>query len=129
MDVRTEFLEQVREQGVAEGHFLGLLHVLIGRRIEKADGSLVANGLTWRELASLLKKVRWDRNAVRELNLDPDALPPRDRERYWYTAISQAGVDSPEAVAAGDELARRLQPLGYVVGPAPGQTKSSSVHS
>jgi hypothetical protein len=120
MEQLREFLEAVRRAGAAAGHLRGLLHVLIGRRICRADGSEVSAGLTWRELAALLKQLRWDPDAVKELGLDPAALPPRDRQRYWYTAISQAGVASPEAVAAGDRLAGRLRGLGYVIGPAPG---------
>jgi hypothetical protein len=120
MDRLREFLEAVREHGWAQGNFLGLLHALIGRRLTLADGTLVSAGLTWRAAAALLKRVRWDREAVRELGLDPADLPPRDRERYWYTAITRAGVDSPAARQAGDQLATALQGAGYVVGPAPG---------
>lgn len=121
MDARIEFLRQVAAEGLAQGQFLGLLHLLIGRRIERADGRLVANGITWRELAALLKKIRWDKNAVRELGIDPAALPLRDRTRYWYAVITLVGVDSPRALAAGDALAEALRGAGYVVGPAPGR--------
>ncbi len=119
MDVLREFLDNLKQQGQARGHFLGLLHLLIGRRVTQADGTVVAAGLSWREVSALLKKVRWDRDAVRELGLDPAQLPPRDRQRYWYTAIAQARVDSEAASQDGDRLAQLLEPLGYVVGPAP----------
>jgi hypothetical protein len=119
MDRLRDFLSELKRQGLAAGHFLGLLHVLIGRQISLADGTSVSSGVTWRELAALLKKTRWDRETVRELGLDPKALPPRDRQRFWYTAIAQAKVDSDQAVRAGDELAKRLEGLGYKVGPAP----------
>jgi hypothetical protein len=122
MDRLREFLDVVREQGHATGNFLGLLHILIGRRIATADGEEVSLGLTWRDLSTLLKKVRWDREAVRELGLDPDNLSPRDRQRYWYQAIAQAGVDSSTAKAAGDRLAQAVASSGYVIGPAPGST-------
>ena len=56
------------------------------------------------------------------LGLNPATLPPRDRERFWNTAIGHARVDSPEATAAGDALALLLAPAGYVVGPPPGRT-------
>ncbi len=69
--------------------------------------------------------MRWDREAVREFGLDPEALPPRDRQRFWYTAISQAGVDTPAAAAAAERLIRALGTLGYVVGPPPGTRPSS----
>ncbi|MGE3807374.1 MAG: hypothetical protein AB7K24_22140 [Gemmataceae bacterium] len=81
MDARVQLLEQIKQKGLAQGNLLGLFHVFIGRKIEAADGSLVCNGNTWRELATLLKKVRWERDDVRQLDLDPEALPPRDRER------------------------------------------------
>ena len=92
---------------------------MIGRRIEKADGTPVSNGLTWRDAAALLKKVRWDKKAVVELGLDPATLPPKDRQRYWYTAIAQAGVDSAAAFQSGDRLAEALRAAGYVIGPPP----------
>jgi hypothetical protein len=120
MDRLREFLEAVRDQGVVQGNFLGLLHILIGRRITLADGTLVSGGMTWRELAAVLKKVRWDRDAVRELGQDPADLPPRDRQRFWYTAIAHSGVNSAAATAAGDLLVEPLRKLGYVVGQAPG---------
>ena len=91
MEPLREFLNAVRHHGTARGHLLGLLHILIGRRITRTDGTPVSGGMTWRELAALLKQLRWDREAVRELKLDPADLPPRDRERFWYTAIAQAG--------------------------------------
>jgi hypothetical protein len=123
MDGVQPFLDDLRQQGLAEGNFLGLIHVLIGRRIAKADGAVVSPGLTWRALADLLKNLRWDKNAVREIGVNPADLPPRDRQRYWYTAIAQARVDSPEAIAAGDRLVALVKSLGYVVSPAPGQAK------
>ena len=109
MEPLREFLNAVRHHGTVRGNLLGLLHILIGRRITRANGAPVTGGMTWRELAVLLKQLRWDRDAVRELNLDPADLPPRDRERYWYAAISQAGVGSPAAKAAGDRLVAPLR--------------------
>jgi hypothetical protein len=126
MDRFHELLEAVRRSGVAQGRFRGLLHILIGRRISLKDGTAVSTGLTWRELAAALKKYRWDAEAVRELGLDPSTLPARDRQRYWYTAISQAGVSTPAASQAGDELVKPLDALGYVVGPAPGASPPAS---
>ena len=119
MDGQRKFLDFLRREGLAEGNFLGLLNVLIGRRIEDSSGNLIANGLTWREVAQLLKKVRWPREAVLELGLNPSQLPPRHRERYWYTAISLARVDSPQATRAGDFLARLLETAGYHISRAP----------
>ena len=120
MDSLRELLETVRDKDVVRGRFRGLLHILVGRRITGVDGTLVSSGMTWRDAASLLKALRWDREAVRELGLDPATLAPRDRERYWYSAIARAGIDSPEAVADAEQLLETLKALGYVVGPAPG---------
>ncbi len=123
MDGVREFLDELKGQGPAQGNFLGVLNVLIGRRITTKDGGLISAGLTWRELAALLKKVRWDKDATGDLGLDPGRLPPRDRERYWYAVITQAQVDSEAATRAGDRLAAALAKKGYTVGPAPGQQK------
>jgi hypothetical protein len=119
MDELHEFLNTVDSSGLARGNLLGLLHVLIGRRIRRSDGTPVSAGLTWREAAGQLKRARWQRESVTEIGLDPAELPPRDRERFWYAAISRAGVDSSKAVAAGDRLVRGLHDVGYDVGPGP----------
>src|SRR5947208_8854354 len=120
MDRVRQLLDDVKTRGLARDNFLGLLNVLIGRRTALADGTLVSAGLTYRELAAQLKRVRWEREAVAELGVDPSSLPPLDRERYWYQAIALAHVDSPQATAAGDRLAGQLRAAGYDVGPAPG---------
>ena len=119
MDALREFFDLIKTQRSTEGHFLGLLHLLIGRRITKQDGTVVTQGVAWRDLAVWLKKVRWHKADIQELGLDPADLPLRDRERYWYTAIVRAGVDSAEAIEAGNQLAEKLKALGYVVGPPP----------
>jgi hypothetical protein len=119
MDGVQTLLDDVRQHGLAEGNFRGLLHVLIGRRVTKADGTLVSPGLTWRDLAGRLKSVRWDRDAVREIGLNPADLPPRDRQRFWYTAIGHAQVDTAAAIEAGNRFAAKLATLGYVVSPPP----------
>ena len=54
------------------------------------------------------------------LGLNPDDLPPRDRQRYWYAAILAAKVDSPDAREAGDAYARVVSKLGFEIGPGPG---------
>ena len=119
MDALSTLLDQLKSGGQTRGNLLGFFHVLIGRRVTAPDGTVLSRGLTWRELAGALKKVRWDPDQVRELGLDPDDLPPRDRQRYWYTAITAARVDAPAAVEAGDRFAAALKALGYDVGPAP----------
>ncbi len=119
MDSLRELLEAVRERDLARGHFQGLLHLLVGRRITRADGTIVSSGMTWRDLATLLKRLRWDVDCVDELGLHPTQLPPRDRQRFWYMAISRGSIDSPDASAAADRLVEPLRKLGFVVGPAP----------
>jgi hypothetical protein len=114
-----ELLTTLKQQDLAAGHFLGLLHILIGRRIQKIDGTVISTGLTWRELAALLKKVRWDREAVRELGLDPATLPPRDRQCFWYMAIAHAQVDSEKATQEASRLAPLLRKAGYDLPPSP----------
>jgi hypothetical protein len=124
MDRVREFLEIVKTSNLAEGNFLGLLHVLVGRRISSADGTLISSGLTWREVATWLKKVRWNKDAIHELGLQKATLPQRDRFRYWYNAIARAHVDSADALLAGTRLAEKLAAAGYSVGPAPDGRKS-----
>jgi hypothetical protein len=120
MEGAREFLEQVRQHQLVKGHFRGLLHLLIGRKISRADGTVLSSGLTWRQLSELFRQLRWDKDYVREIGLDPDDLPPRDRQRYWYSAIAQARIDEPDAVAAADKLARKVAALGFQVSPRAG---------
>lgn len=119
MDGIRELLEAARDRGLAAGHFRGLLHIAIGRKITRSNGTVLSTGVTWRELAAVLKELRFDRELVREFGADPDALAPRDRERFWYTAIAQARVDSAEASADADALIGELKKLGFAVGPNP----------
>ena len=114
-----EFLEAVRDNDLVAGHFRGVLHVAIGRRMTAPDGSTVSAGVTWRELAGWLKLLRFDTDLVQEFGADPDALAPRDRTRFWYGAIAMAKVDSAEAFAQAERLVERLKGLGFIVGPPP----------
>lgn len=118
MEGIRRLLDAARENGLVAGRFRGLLHVAIGRTVADAAGAVLSRGLTWREAAQLLKDLRYDRELVREFGADPDALAPRDRERFWYSAIAQARVDSAEASAQADQLAGLLKPLGFVVAPS-----------
>jgi hypothetical protein len=119
MDALTEFLEDLKRQGLAQERFLGLLNILIGRTITRTDGTVISAGLTWRTVAGWLKKVRWSKESVRELGLEPDDLPPRNRQHFWYTAIGRAGVDSTKAHEQADQLAAILVAKGYLVRSAP----------
>jgi hypothetical protein len=113
MDRLDAFMEDVRKLEHRSGQFRGLLHLLIGRRIAAADGSPISAGLTWRETAALLRRIRWPKDAVIELGQESKNLPPRDREKYWYSAILHAQLDGDEAQQAGDALAQKLSKLGY----------------
>jgi hypothetical protein len=123
MDAVSTLLDALKKSGKTEGNLQGFLHVMIGRMITRTkDQTVVSRGMGWRDLATWLKKLRWDPEAVKELGLDPHDLPPRDRQRFWYTAIAHAKVDSAAAIAAGEKFAAVLRMLGYEVGPAPHAT-------
>lgn len=126
-DVRV-LLETIAEKGLAAGRLRGVFNLLIGRRVAKADGTAVSAGLTWRQLASVLKVAKFDKELVRELDADPDVLAPRDREKMWYVAIGLARVDSLEAISQADQLVPLLKPLGYVVGQSPTTISSASAN-
>lgn len=126
MEGIRELLTAIRNAGLLVGNFRGVLHLAIGRTVTRPDGTTVSTGLTWRALAAELKNLRFDPELVRELNLDPSELAVRDRERFWYSAIAQAKVDSPEAVAAAEKLVGPLKSLGYVVGPPPAGIASAA---
>src|SRR5437867_1046684 len=60
MDGIRDLLEAARTNGLVTGRFRGLLHVVIGRTLTKPDGTRLSAGLTWREVAALLKALRFD---------------------------------------------------------------------
>jgi hypothetical protein len=119
MDRLSQFLTDMRKGGLAPGQFRGLLHILIGRRIESADGTLVSAGQTWRGAAALLKKHRFDKKLALELGLQLGDLPPRQRERFWYVVINHGEVNSEAARSQSDDLAVAAKALGYIIGAAP----------
>lgn len=121
MDAMTELMEVIRDKHLSRGHFQGLLHILIGRRIVGPGGAVVSAGMTFRDVANLLKKLRWDPDDVKELGVDPASLPMRDRQRYWFSAICQAHVDGGAAMSAGDQLVPLFRAEGYEIGPPPGR--------
>lgn len=116
MDQLIAFLEAVRAGGWAAGKFRGLLWVLVGMPVRLPDGEPISTGLSFRQLATLLRAARWDIEAVREFGLDPAALPPRDREKAWFAAITRAGLATDEAKAEGEQMAKVLRAQGYGVG-------------
>lgn len=119
MDGLREFLEAVQEHGLVAGNLRGLFHAAIGRRISRPDGTVLSTGVTWRELAGLLKAMRFDKDLVTEIGADPEELSPRDRQRFWYAAIALARPDSVESSAQADRLAASVQKLGYIISPHP----------
>lgn len=119
MDAIKPFLDTVRDKNLAAGRLRGFFRAAIGRRIALADGTVLSTGLTWRQLAAALKNSRFDKDLVRELGADPDTLAPRDRERFWYSAIGLAQVNSSEARVQADSLAIALKPHGILIGPDP----------
>jgi hypothetical protein len=121
MDALQAFLEELRHLKVAEHHFLGMLHILIGRRVTREDGTPVSGGMTWRDMAAALKKARWNKESAKKLGVELEKLAPRDRERFWYLVIARAGVDSEKSRQDADKLAKLLRTHGYVVGAAPGE--------
>ena len=118
MDALIDLFDLIKTKHLAAGNFLGFLNVFIGRRVSGPNGALLSAGFTFRELATWLKKVRWDPEQVHELGKNPDDLPLRDRQRYWFVAICSVRVDSPAAQKAGDIFAVALMEQGYVIVPA-----------
>lgn len=118
MEGVQQFLEALVQHHLVSGHFRGMLRLLIGSKLGRADGSVVSTGLTWRQVAEILRVLRWDRELVRELGIDPDTLPPRDRQRFWYSAISQGHIDSIEASEQAEKLAKKLPAIGYMILPS-----------
>jgi hypothetical protein len=126
MDALQAFLDELKQLKTTEQHFLGLLHILIGRKVSREDGTSISGGMTWRELAAALKKVRWKKEDASKLGVELEKLSPRDRERFWYLVIARAGVDSEAARKDADNLAKLLRRHGIVVGTTPGETPPSA---
>ncbi|VTS00980.1 hypothetical protein [Tuwongella immobilis] len=124
MEAVRELLETIRQKGLIPGHLRGVFNLLIGRTITRLDGTPISKGLTWRELSTLLRELRWEKSLVRELGLDPDTLSPRDRDRFWFQAIASANVNSPLARQQADSLAERLESHGFHVVPLPPASRS-----
>jgi hypothetical protein len=119
MDGARMLLDLIAEHGFAVGRLRGVFHLMIGRKITTTNGVVLSAGLTWRQLAMLLRASKFDKELVYELGADPDALAPRDRERMWYSAIALAKVNSVEAHQQAEELVALLRPLGYEISPSP----------
>ena len=129
MERLTEFLETIRQRGLAVGHFRGVCHVAVGRTLTDPAGVVASGGITWRELAALLRDLKFDKNLAAEVGADPDDLAPRDRARFWYSAIALAKPDSPEARTEAEKLIALVRSLGWTVGPAPAPPTPKSLSS
>lgn len=128
MDGSQVVLELIRDHQLAVGRLRGFFHLLIGRKLSREDGAVLSMGLTWRELATALKQLKFDRELVKELGSDPESVSPKDREKFWYFAIGLAKVDSAQARREAEELTLLLKPLGIVVGiPPAGPPKPAPV--
>jgi hypothetical protein len=119
MDGLTDLVMKLEVSGQFAKHLAGVVHLLIGRRISHQDGSVISTGLTWRELAALLANQKLDIELVRQLGIEPEELSPRERPRFWYSAIAIARPDGPAARADAEPVIAVLKPMGYIVGPAP----------
>jgi len=115
MEAIRSLLSHVRTTGIAPGHFPGLLHVLIGRTITQMNGEVVSRGVTWRECAALLKNARIDPDLVRSLGQDLADLPPRDREKYWYIALTRFPVGGEAARSSAVAMGPWLSKAGLLV--------------
>lgn len=112
MDGPRTVLELIRDQRLAAGRLRGVFHLLIGRTLVRDDGTPLTTGVTWRQLATLLKLSKFDRDLVQELGSDPDAVSPKDREKFWYLAIGLAKVETARARQEADALLALLKPHG-----------------
>jgi hypothetical protein len=123
MDALASLLLDLKRRGVGSDNMLGLLHIAIGRTVRRIkDQAILSRGASWRDLSAVLKKIRWDPDSVASLGIDPSSLPPRDRQKFWYAAISRTPIDSAQARESADRLASQLKDLGYEVSPAPGSS-------
>lgn len=126
MDQLQDVLEVIRLKGLAKGRLRGVFHIAIGRKLTRPDGVVISTGVTWRTLADILRDLRFDPEIVRELEVDPETLAPRDRFKFWYSAIGLAKVDSPAAFAEAEKLAAALKPLGVIVSPPPSMASTAT---
>lgn len=114
MDDVATLLEWIRARDAARGRLRGFFHLLVGHTLKHGD-KMISAGMNWRDLSKMLKLFKFDRELVRELGLDPDALPPKDREKYWYLAIAAAEISGDRARAEALELAAELAKIGIAV--------------
>jgi hypothetical protein len=114
MDGVQQVLEMIRSQKLARGRLRGLFQLFIGHKLATADGTVISTGLTWRQLARALKEARFEKDLVSEVGADPETLSPRDRERFWYSAIAM-GLAAGDATPQMDQLLKVLKPMGVRV--------------
>jgi hypothetical protein len=121
MSGTTQLLNLLVEHQLAKGLLRGALHIAIGRTVVRtADDTVLCNGVSWRDLAVLLKDSKFDRTLGKEVGADPDTLHPKEREKFWYAVIGLAKVDSTAARDEADKLAKKLAAHGLGVLPPGG---------
>ncbi len=119
MEGIREFLTAVHNAGLARDYLRAIMHIAIGRKITRTDGTVLSGGVTWRTLAGLLRVLKYDPKWAERFVQDRTVFAIRDRDRFWYAAIAQARVDSPEAIREAEQILPALRNLGFVVGPPP----------
>lgn len=115
MDGVRSVLEIIRDNNLAKGRLRGVLHLLIGKTLVNDVGNVLSDGLTWRQLASELRAIRFDKKLAAEVGADPETLYPRDRERFWYAVIGLANVGSAEADSQAEHVEKSLKSHGIIV--------------
>ena len=53
MDGLRQFLEAIRQAQLVQGYLRAILHIAIGRKISRTDGTVLSAGTTWRQLSEL----------------------------------------------------------------------------
>jgi hypothetical protein len=108
------YLQTVREKGYMQERLPAVLYIAIAGRVT-AGPTLLSAGSTWREVSEILKKLRIDKAWVTQLEVDPKALPARDRAKYWYTAIAQYSWGTQAMHTAALALGEELKAAGLVI--------------
>jgi hypothetical protein len=121
MSGTLQLLNLLVEHQLAKGLLRGVLHICIGRTVVRTtDDAVLCTGVSWRELAALLKDSKFDRTLAVEVGADPETLHPKEREKFWYAVIGLAKVDSTAARDEADKLAKKLAAHGLGVLPPGG---------
>ena len=119
MDGIREVLSVAREAGLAAGNFRGLLHIAIGRKIVRGNGTVVSTGVTWRGSPPNSNTSASTRNS------SANSVPTRMRlgaagSRTVLVLGDRPGEGRfPGGRRGGGQTGAVLRSLGYHVGPPP----------